>query len=420
MLFDRSRIVAVCVVFLFSTAEQVAGGDLAPPKREGAIRVATFNAALNRSEAGKLSQELQSGSNSQARAIATIIRDVRPDILLLNELDYSTEVDNAAIFHEKYLAEPSPDLLDGKAWEMPHRFSATVNTGEPSGMDLNNDQTTDGPEDAWGFGRFPGQYGMAIFSRFEIDRKNSRTFQNLLWSELPGALEPVDPRSQVKFYSPDVWKRLRLSSKSFWDVVVRTPGHPIHILASHPTPPVFDGPEDRNGCRNHDEIRMLVEYIRGNPIRPIGGTRDDFWLDDQGRSGALETGSRFVVSGDLNCDPVDGNSRREAIQLLLGHPRIQSTPVPKSQGAIHAAKLQGQSNLTQVGDASSDTGDFDDKVVGNLRIDYVLPSVGFEIVGSGVAWPDSTNFSPEVAKVIERLNQASDHHLVWVDLVVTE
>jgi len=33
-------------------------------------------------------------------------------------------------------------------------------------------------------------------------------------------------------------------------------GQVIHILASHPTPPVFDGVEDRNGRRNHDEIRL--------------------------------------------------------------------------------------------------------------------------------------------------------------------
>ena len=28
-----------------------------------------------------------------------------------------------------------------------------------------------------------------------------------------------------------------------------------------PTPPAFDGEEDRNGRRNHDEIRFWVDYV---------------------------------------------------------------------------------------------------------------------------------------------------------------
>ncbi|MDQ3106173.1 MAG: GAF domain-containing protein, partial [Actinomycetota bacterium] len=49
---------------------------------------------------------------------------------------------------------------------------------------------------------------------------------------------------------------LRLSSKSHWDVTLNIGGTLVHALVSHPTPPVFDGTEDRNGKRNHDEIRF--------------------------------------------------------------------------------------------------------------------------------------------------------------------
>ena len=38
-------------------------------------------------------------------------------------------------------------------------------------------------------------------------------------------------------------------------------GKTFHLLASHPTPPVFDGDEDRNGKRNHDEVRLIADYI---------------------------------------------------------------------------------------------------------------------------------------------------------------
>ena len=58
----------------------------------------------------------------------------------------------------------------------------------------------------------------------------------------------------------------------------------VHFLVSHPTPPVFDGPEDRNGTRNHDEIRFWADYIRR-------GRRSRYTYDDAGRRGGLEGGA---------------------------------------------------------------------------------------------------------------------------------
>ena len=81
---------------------------------------------------------------------------------------------------------------------------------------------------------------------------------------MPGALLPDDPSTPepADWYSPDELDVFRLSSKSHWDVPVRLPdGRILHLLASHPTPPVFDGSEDRNGRRNHDEIRFWADYV---------------------------------------------------------------------------------------------------------------------------------------------------------------
>ena len=44
--------------------------------------------------------------------------------------------------------------------------------------------------------------------------------------------------------------------------------------------------------------------------------------------------------------------------------------------------------------------------------DYVLPSTGFNLLGSGVFWPLAQ--SPEAA-----IADGSDHHLVWVCLLYT-
>ena len=128
-------------------------------------------------------------------------------------------------------------------------------------MDLDRNGKVAGGNDAFGFGLHPGQYGMLVLSRFPIDAGSVRTFQMLAWKDLPGAASPVDPATGAAWYPPEVWAQLRLSSKSHWDVPVRTPLGTIHFLVHHPTPPVFDGPEDRNGQRNRDEIRLWAEYI---------------------------------------------------------------------------------------------------------------------------------------------------------------
>ena len=42
-------------------------------------------------------------------------------------------------------------------------------------------------------------------------------------------------------------------------------------------------------------------------------------------------------------------------------------------------------------------------------LDYVLPSRGLKVIGCGVFWPASDETGHE-------LTDASDHHLVWVDI----
>lgn len=102
---------------------------------------------------------------------------------------------------------------------------------------------------------------------------------------------------------------VRLSSKSHWDVPVAVGGRAIRVLASHPTPPTFDGVEDRNGRRNHDEIRFWADYITPGQGRYI--------YDDEGERGGLSPSQSFVIVGDQNADPLDGDSVDAAIDQLL-------------------------------------------------------------------------------------------------------
>ena len=182
----------------------------------------------------------------------------------------------------------------------------------------------------------------------------------------------------------------------------------MHLLASHPTPPVFDGPEDRNGTRNFDEIRFWADYVAPS----LGG----YIYDDDGAYGGLRPGAKFVIAGDLNADPFDGDGIPGAAQQLLDHPRINATVTPASPGGAEQAGLQGGANDSHVGDPAFDTADFDDVVTGNLRVDYLLPSRSLRIEDAAVFWPTSDD--PLFALVGTFPFPSSDHRLVWVDVRV--
>ncbi len=219
------------------------------------VRFATFNASLNRFNAGDLATELSAPGSPQPDVIAEIIQRVRPDVLLINEFDFDSG--NVALdgFQTNYLSVAHGDAAP---IEYPFRYTAPSNTGIPSGFDLNNFGGIGGPDDAFGFGFFPGQYGMAVYSQYPIDYASIRTFQLFLWKDMPGALLPDDPALPgiADWYSADELDVFRLSSKSHWDVPIMIGKNTVHFLVSHPTPPVFDGEEDRNGTRNFDEIRF--------------------------------------------------------------------------------------------------------------------------------------------------------------------
>ncbi len=366
------------------------------------LRLATYNTSLYSDDEGGLIHELE-GDSAHARKIAAVLQQARPDVVLLNEFDFDDAHRAAELFQKRYLEVAQAG--GGKPLHYAYRYLAPVNTGVPSGLDLDNNGTVGGTgrergNDAWGYGLHPGQYGMLVLSRYPIDTKDVRTFQMLKWSHLPDALRPVDPSTGKSFWNDAVWAQLRLSSKSHWDVPVRTPLGTVHVLASHPTPPVFDGKEKRNAARNHDELSLWKHYLDGG--------KADWLCDDQGRCGGLAADARFVIVGDLNNDPVDGDGRHDAILELLEHPRVLRYPTPSSKGAEETSLAYAEKGITRRGAPQHATGDFGPRS-GTMRLDYVLPSSGFSYIGSGVFWP--ANDSPE-AKIAD----GSDHHLVWVDV----
>lgn len=364
------------------------------PRVPGTVRIATYNIfELSCAKIEAVDAKGQPGTHPQVTKAAEILRRVQPDIVLINEIDYSLAPDCAKRFAEVFLAGHREGLAP---LVLPHMVYLPVNTGVPSGFDFNSDGDTSDPEDAFGYGRYPGQYGMALLSKFPIDAGAVRTFQRFLWRDMPGHVMPDGRDGRPAHYSAEEAASVRLSSKSHWDVPVQVGDRVLHLLASHPTPPIFDGPEDFNGRRNFDEIRLWADYVTGGP-------KAEYLIDDQGRRGGLDPGASFVLLGDLNADPVQDRERpygRSAIAQLLEHPRVHD-PRPLSEGALPI-----DPSRPYPGENRSRTTTFG-------RIDYVLPGRDLQVAGSGVWNPPSTD---PLYALVTPPDPASDHFLVWLDL----
>jgi len=345
----------------------------APPT----LRIATYNAALSGPTVDHLPARLARRDDPKLCQIAQIIQRVRPDVLLINEFDHDPNGHLAAAFQTHYLNQPQADC---EPIHYTVAYSPPVNTGQPTGLDLDGDGQPNGPGDAHGWGRFPGQYGMLLLSNLPAAAPPNDTQRHTLWASRPDPLMPLD------HYPPQAKDVLRLSSKTHARVPLDWQGQTLHILISHPTPPVFDGPENRNGRRNRDEIALIVHLLDQTP-------------------------GPCVVLGDLNADPHDGDAIPGAIGPLLQHPRLQD-PAPTSTGATLQAEADGGANRHHQTPTAQDTCDWHDfgpNASGNLRVDYVLPTRDFTVVNAGVFWPAPDQPGHD-------LITASDHRLVWVDL----
>ncbi len=361
------------------------------------VRIATFNVSMEASNYTQDKQQkpslttlinaLESGEHPQIRNVAEIIQRTRPDILLLNEFDYIPQSQKGI---EKFIQQYLNTRQNGQAAiDYPYVYVAPVNTGVRTGLSGENVRLSH-----YGFGRYPGQYGMAIVSKFPIDEANIRTFQRFLWRDMPNHLMPQQTDGQP-WYSEQETALMRLSSKSHWDVPINVCGKTLNLLASHPTPPVFDGPEDRNGRRNHDEIRFWRDYIDSD--------QNSYHYDDKGQRGGLTPDASFVVLGDLNANDVEGDAYPNAMGQLLNHPRINNYPPPISDGGLE--------NKPQSQYAANHTAYW------GMRADYVLPSSNLKVVNSGVFWPAK---SQSTFRLVADRSSSSDHRLVWADIAVSE
>lgn len=304
-------------------------------------------------------------------AVANVIAHIAPDIIALQDIDY--DADNLAL-------NALADLLRDKGQDYPHVFSLRPNTGRITGLDMDGDGKLGEAQDAQGYGRFSGDGGMGLLSKFPILASNVLDFSDLLWTDFPNAQLPM--QDDKLFPSPEALAVQCLSTTGHWVVPISlSPTMTFNALMFHATPPVFDGPEDRNGWRNHDETAFWTQFLDTNAITP------------------------FAIMGTSNLDPIDGEGRHMAMKSRLTHPKLQD-PEPASKGGI------SQADPDHSGPANLDTVDYDGP--GNLRVDYVLPSADLNVAGAGVFWP-----APSDTLFLGTDGLAAGRHrLVWVDVIV--
>ncbi len=267
--------------------------------------------------------------------IETIVR-AKPDILHLTNIDYDAgQVALKALQARLAKAGVSLDYL----------FANKPNTGLPTGVDVDGDGRRGGPRDAQGFGYFSGQGGQAILSRYPLELTADKS--KLAWGDVPHSLIlPDDP----------VGKAQRLSSSAHWAVKVSVNDRAITLLTLAATPPVFDGPEDRNGRRNHDEVLLWMHSL----------AQDTGMFEDP-----------VVLTGNFNLDPDRGDGLRAAVKQVLSHARFQD-PLPDFPTVAWER-------------------------VGEMRVSYVLPDKALAVVNAEVTPPEPN---------------AGPHRLVWVDVTL--
>ncbi len=347
---------------------------LAPLAIAKEVTVATYDIGLTRSGPGITLQHLTRADDPQAEAKIAVVVHLNADVLLLTGIDY--DYDGAA------LAALQKRLSDAGV-TYPDALALRPNTGVPTGLDMNHDGALSGPRDAQAYGRFAGQDGMAILSRLPIDRAHIVNLTAFLWKDLPGADLPSD------MTPPEILLQ-RLSTSGHYVVpVVYDPGHSLNLLVWAATPPMFDGPEDRNGRRNADETALWLHLLKGDlPQGP-----NAFFAPPV---------APYILMGEPNTDPADGDGKHQALQALLASPYVQDT-LPKG--------TSGHFDKGQSGDPALDTALVGKTPIG-LRLDMILPSKDIRVMEAGVMWPaDSDPFAAT-------LTLASPHRPVWARLTL--
>lgn len=281
----------------------------------------------------------------KVQATAQVISEHAPDVLILQGFDF----DDAG-----FAANAFAGLLAEDGLTLPHLYAPRPNTGRPTGLDIDGDGRSYGARDAHGYGRFFGQSAIQVLSKYPIQVDKIQDFGTLLWRD-------VTPKDRLATLIPTAAiDQLRLASVAAAAVPISVNGQTLWILTHHASPPVFDGPEDRNGYRNAAENLFWLTY-----------------LADQHSSPNTDP---HILAGQINIDLYRGEGQKYAVEALLKSDAFQDPfadwPLADRHTVVYPAPGPGP-----------------------LRVSYILPSRGLRPIDRGLADSD-----------LHR------HRLIWVDV----
>ncbi|CUH39427.1 hypothetical protein JSE7799_02154 [Jannaschia seosinensis] len=288
---------------------------------------------------------LRSGRDDQAEAALAVIAAAEADVILLLDVDWDLDGVGLAALAAR---------LEEMGQSYPYRIALRPNSGTPSGFDLDGNGTDHEARDALGYGWFTGDSGLALLSRLPIG--DVRDLSATLWADRPDAanLMPEGAHAVVP-----------LATTAQWVVPIRMGETEITLVTMAAGTPVFDGPEDRNGLRNREELAFVAELV-ADAAAPL-------------------------VLGRANLDPERGEGHLEAIRALLEHPKLRDPRPERPGGGLETVAWNGP---------------------GHMRVDYVLPPRIAQVAGSGVIWPE------DGSALAQAVAEAGSGRLVWVDLSV--
>ena len=313
---------------------------LGTPAAAETLRIGLFAGPLTRDGPGLLLRDLTRGDAPDVESGIIALAALEADILVLTDIDHD---------HRGVALGVLSDRLAAAGAAYPHRFTAAPNSGLPSGADLDGDGRTGDPRDAEGYGSYRGEGGMAVLSRWPLDTAGLHDFTALAWRDLPGALlTPADPGAATR----------RLSRANHWALPVIVAATRLRLLIHHASTPAFDGPDDLNGRRNVDELRLWRLYLAGD--LPDGPPKEP-----------------VILIGNLNADPDRGESRPEELRRWLADPRFRD-PL-----AGHPTAFWERT--------------------GPLRVAYILPETALPVAAAGIGTQDAA---------------IGAHVPVWVDLAL--
>lgn len=360
-------------------------------KDEGDIRVATLHADLT-GESGSttaegLASDLEAGNHLQARTLAQTVQFNDPDVLVLTGVSYD-DGEIARLLQDLYLGSGQGGQ---SGIDYPYLFTAPTNSGVDSGADLDGDGAVGGPGDAIGYGDFAGQHGMIVFSKHPIVEDEVRTFQNLLWRDVPDSEMPEDEYSDLE------QSILRLFETSMWDVPILPEGASEHLHVVATSLIDADGAAV-DAARAEDQRRVLTDYVTGQA---------PYLTDGDGDTGGLGLGDQFVIAGLPT--HADSPTAQSDLDSLVQTPGIQDTePVAVTDQSLEErpGSIEGTNGAaTRVRPEERD-----------VRASVVLPSEGIQSGASGIFWPGEGEYGYEV--IDPSAEYTLDDRLVWADLSI--